>query len=155
MYSSGPSFSPPIDLDDDGTDSIEVDMAPAPSRQPRPPGQKAQKAAKKKSKVVDNGAIIRLQMERFGDLADREFAQRQLMLEQARELEERKEKREEERERRAEIRAEEAQRRAEDAHTMQVDLRMLTPNKRGYWERKQQNIINKQLQQDLSAPNHP
>lgn len=152
----GPTISPPIDLDDDGTPSTEVDMTPTSSRQPkpRPPGQKAQKAAKKKSKV-DTGAIIQLQMERMGDLADREFSQRQLMIQEARELEERKERREEERERRAEQRAEEAQRRAEDAHTMQVDLRMLTPNKRGYWERKQQEIINIQLAKDLSAPNHP
>ena len=151
---AGPTFSPPIELDDDGTPSIEVNMAPSSSRQPRPPGQKAQKASKKKAKQ-DNGAIIRLQMERYGDLADREFTQRQLMMEEARAAEERSERRADERERRAEQRAEEAQKRAEDAHTMQVDLRIFTPNKRSFWERKQQHIINMQRQNEDSAPNHP
>ena len=94
-------------------------------------------------------------MERFGDIAEREIAHKQLLLQEAKELEERKERREEERERRAEKRVEEAQQRAEDAHTMQVDLSKFTPNKRGYWERKQQKIINMQLQKDLSDPNHP
>lgn len=144
---------PPIDLEDDETPPSE--MAPGSSTwQRRPPGQKAQKAAKKKPKN-DNAALLRLQMERFGDQNDREYEQRQLIIEEMKAAERRSEQRDDERQRRAEQRAEEIQKRAEDAHTMQVDLRIFTPNKAAYWKRKQQRIIDMELEQGSSVPAHP
>lgn len=144
---------PPIDLEDDETPPSET--APSSStRQQRPPGQKAQKATKKKPKN-DNAALLHLQMERFGDQNDREYEQRQLIIEEMKAAERRSEQRDDERQRRAEQRAEEIQKRAEDAHTMQVDLRIFTPNKRAYWKRKQQQIIDMELEQGSSVPAHP
>ena len=143
----------PIDLDDN-TIAGDRSGPSALTMHARPPGQKAQKEAKKKPKN-DNAALLCLQMERFGDQNDREYEQRQLIIEEMKAAERRSEQRDDERQRRAEQRAEEIQKRAEDAHTMQVDLRIFTPNKAAYWKRKQQRIIDMELEQGSSVPAHP
>ena len=120
--------STPIDLDDDTT--VGDKFGPSPSTMhERPPGQKAQKAAKKKSRL-DEAALMRAQMQRFADQADRDYAHRLLLREEAKI----------------------AEQRTEDAYTMSVDESKFNPLKRAYWEKKQREIIKREEESSSNTP---
>ncbi|KAM5573654.1 hypothetical protein ABKV19_013279 [Rosa sericea] len=121
MENTNRSFPTPIDLDDSGTPTSEEGATS--SRKARPQGQKAQKLAKKKGnkQVADN---LRLQMQQFQEQCEREYQQRQQQFEECQLIEQR----------------------VEDARTMMVDPSIFTPRKRSYWERKQQQIIDKEAE---------
>ena len=121
----GSSRPPPtVDLEDDVTPPDETVPRNA-VLHARPLGQKAQKAAKKNWKL-DEAALMRAQIQRFADQADRDYALRQQLIEDTKAAEER-----------AEQNKEAAARRADDAHTMTINPSQFTPVKRAYWERKQ------------------
>ncbi|XP_062021030.1 glutathione S-transferase T3-like [Rosa rugosa] len=108
-----------VNLDSDEPSTTE-DELPS-SRKARPQGQKAQKLAKKKSNKQDADGL-RVQMQKCYEQTEREYQQRQRQFEEGQLIEQR----------------------AEDARTMQVDPSIFTPRKRSYWERKQQQIIDKE-----------
>ncbi|KAM5584135.1 hypothetical protein ABKV19_003816 [Rosa sericea] len=88
-----------------------------------PPGQKAQKAAKKKPRQEETGELL-LQMQRIADQGERDLEYRLRLREETRL----------------------AEQRADDARTMTVDPSIFTPKKRSYWERKQTRIIEREEQ---------
>ena len=119
----------PIDLDDDDTTVGDKSGPSASTMHARPPGQKAQKAAKKKGRVEESG-LIRAQMQRFADQADRDYAHRLLLREEANA----------------------AEQRSDDSYTMSVDATKFTPIKRAYWERKQRKIIKREEESSSDPP---
>jgi hypothetical protein len=136
----GSSRPPPtVDLEDDATPPDETVPRNA-VLHARPPGQKAQKAAKKKGKL-DEAALMRAQIQRFADQADRDYALRQQLIEDTKAAEER-----------AEQNKEAAARRADDAHTMTINPSQFTPVKRAYWERKQRQILQREEECDADMP---
>ena len=138
----GSSHVPPtIDLDDDATPTNE-EVPKDTARHERPPGQKAQKAAKKKGRL-DEAALMRAQMQRLADQSDRDYALRQQLIEDTKAAE-----------KRADRTNEEAHRRADDAYTMTVDPTQFTPKKQAYWERKQQRILKREKEFDTALPNN-
>jgi hypothetical protein len=149
------SFPGSIDLEDDVTPLGEDDETPSSSRQTRPVGQKAAKVAKKKGKI-DNNALLQMQMQKFVEQNDCEFAQKQQMYEDSKAADERAERRAEEAQIRLERREERAMQRADDAHTMMVDTSKLSPNKKHYWEKKQKHILAlSDIDESSSAPEPP
>ena len=136
----GSSRPPPtVDLEDDATPPDETVPINA-VLHARPPGQKAQKAAKKKGKF-DEAALMRAQIQRFADQADRDYALRQQLIEDTKTAEER-----------AEQNKEAAARRADDAHTMTINPSQFTPVKMAYWERKQRRILQREEECDADMP---
>nr|XP_011461272.1 PREDICTED: uncharacterized protein LOC105350571 [Fragaria vesca subsp. vesca] len=109
-----------INLGEEGISTNETETPP--TRQALPQGQKAQKQAKKKGKQ-NNSEALHIQMQKANEQHEREYHQRQQLFEEARLIEQR----------------------ADDARTMMVDPSTFnTPRKRGYWERKQQTIIDRE-----------
>lgn len=97
-----------------------------------------------------------MQMEKFVEDNDREFAQKQQMYEDSKALYERAERRVKEAQIHKDRREEEAMRLADDAHTMIVDASNFSPNKRRYWERKQKRILDlADIDEGSSAPEPP
>lgn len=133
MNMGNSSFPTLIDLDGDETPTNEAETTPSPStRQALPLGQKTQKLAKKKGKQQSSDSL-QLQMQKFVEQSEREYQQRQQLFEEAKLIEQR----------------------AEDARTMMVDPSTFdTLKKRGYWERRQQEIIDKE-QRTSSIPIYP
>jgi hypothetical protein len=118
-------------------------------------GQKAAKAAKKKGKV-DNNALLQMQMQKFVEHNDHEFAQKQQMYEDSKALDERNERRVEEAQIRLERREEAAMQRVDDARTMMVDAFKFSPIKKRYWEKKQKRILAlADIDEGSSAPEPP
>ncbi|PRQ36562.1 putative glutathione transferase [Rosa chinensis] len=98
------SFPTSINLEDDG---IPASESPSSSNvHARPPGQKAQKAAKKKSRQDETGELL-LQMQRIADQGERDLEYR-LRLREETKL---------------------AEQHADDARTMKVDPSIFTPKK--------------------------
>ena len=116
--SSGPS---PIDLSGEDT-PIEGTSSPS-NVHARPPGQKAQRAAKKKCKQDDTSQLL-AQMKRIADQGDRDLEHRLQLREETRL----------------------AQERADDAATMAVDPSKYPAPIRAYWERKQAMVIEREEQ---------
>ena len=113
--------------------NLEDDNSPSPSNvHARPPGQKAQRAEKKKTKSHDTSQLL-LQMQRIADQGERDLEHRQRLREET----------------------QLAEQRADDAVTMAVDPSIYTPRKRGYWERKQARIIEREEQDYRSRPYPP
>ncbi|XP_004305543.1 PREDICTED: uncharacterized protein LOC101311890 [Fragaria vesca subsp. vesca] len=120
----------PINLEEDEAHNNEAE--PTTTRQTRPQGQKVQKLAKKRGKQQDADGL-RIQMQKAQEQSEREYLQRQQQFEQVKQLEQR----------------------VSDDHIMMVDLSTLdTPRKRGYWERRQQKIINRE-ERTSSIPMNP
>ncbi|XP_024171611.1 uncharacterized protein LOC112177564 [Rosa chinensis] len=120
------SFPTSINLEDDGSPASE---SPSSSNvHARPPGQKAQKAAKKKSRQDETGELL-LQMQRIADQGERDLEYR-LRLREETKL---------------------AEQHADDARTMKVDPSIFTPKKRSYWERKQAQIIEREEQSSSAS----
>ena len=123
-------FPQTIDLDEDATPA-EGEVPRETARNERPPGQKAQKAARKKGRL-DQAAAMSAQMQRLADQSDRDYALRQKLHEDTKA----------------------AEQRADDAHTMSVDPTQFTPQKRAYWEKKQRRIIKREEEFDTTFPNN-
>ena len=120
----------PINLEEDEAHANEAE--PTTTRQARPQGQKAQKLAKKKGKQQDADGL-RIQMQKAQEQSEREYLQRQQQFEQVKQLEQR----------------------ASDDRIMMVDLSTFNiPRKRGYWERRQQEIIDRE-EATSSTPVNP
>ncbi|XP_004301187.1 PREDICTED: uncharacterized protein LOC101297448 [Fragaria vesca subsp. vesca] len=121
--SSGPS---PIDLSGEDT---PIEGTPSPSNvHARPPGQKAQRAAKKKCKE-DNTSQLLAQMKRIADQGDRDLKHILQLREETRL----------------------AQERADDGATMVVDPSKFPASIRAYWERKQAMVIEREDRTNLQC----
>jgi hypothetical protein len=113
--------------------NLEDDNSPSPSNvHARPPGQKAQRADKKKTNKNDTSQLL-IQMQRIADQGERDLEHRQRLREET----------------------QLAEQRSDDAVTMAVDPSIYTPRKRGYWERKQARIIEREEQDYRSRPYPP
>ena len=123
-FSCGPSL---INLVQEDT---QEDCSPSHSSgHARPLGQKAQKAAKKKTAQTSSSELL-IQMQRIADQGERDLEHRLRLREEAQLVEQR----------------------ADDAVTMTVDPSIYTPRKKGYWERKQARITEREEEDYRSRP---
>lgn len=116
------NYETPINLDDnDSPGSGATPSMGSRARQDRPMGQKAAKAAKKKGNQ-EISMRIHEQMKRLADQNDRDYARKEQLTKEAML----------------------AQQREEDRSIMAVDPNIYSPSKRGYWERKQKMILDRE-----------